>query len=260
MASVEEIRSATSRRERHFPTLKRRRRTCEVRNRSGYKPRRVHASPVTHPYWPLFDIVIRTPHLELRYPDDELLMELAAVAADGVHHPDAMPFLAPWTRAQPPELQRNAFQFWWGQRSSWTPENWNFMTAVLVDGDVVGVQDIGSRDFAVTRSVNTGSWLGERYQGRGIGTEMRLAILQLAFAGLGAELANSGAFEDNPASLRVSTKLGYERNGFRVHNREGKAVREVAFAMTRERWEPHRRTDIEIEGLDSYLDWFGASS
>lgn len=215
---------------------------------------------MTHPHWPLFDIVIRTPHVELRHPDDELLMELAAVAADGVHRPDAMPFLVPWTRAQPPELQRNALKFWWGQRASWTPENWNFMTAVLVEGEVVGVQDIGSRGFAVTRSVNTGSWLGERYQGRGIGTEMRLAVLHFAFAGLGAELANSGAFEDNPASSRVSKKLGYEENGFQVHDREGSAAREVLFAITRERWEEQRRDDIEIQGLDSCLDWFGASS
>lgn len=134
------------------------------------------------------------------------------------------------------------------------------MTAVLVDGDVVGVQDIGSRAFAVTRSVNTGSWLGQPHHGRGIGTEMRRAILHFAFAGLGAKVANSGAFEDNPASLRVSRKLGYEQNGFRVHDREGTAAREVLFALTSERWELHRPTDIEIEGLDACLGWFGASS
>lgn len=213
-----------------------------------------------NPHWPLFDLVIRTPLLELRYPNDELLTELAEVAADGVHDPDTMPFLAPWTRAEPPELQRNAFRFWWGQRASWMPENWNFMAAVLVDGKPLGVQDIGSTDFVVTRSVNTGSWLGRRYQGRGIGTEMRAAILHFAFAGLGAELANSGAFEDNPASLRVSKKLGYEENGFQIHNREGQSAREIRLTMTRERWRAQRRTDIEIENLDACLDWFGASS
>jgi PPOX class probable F420-dependent enzyme len=37
-----------------------------------------------HPYWPLFDVVIRTPRLEVRYPDDSLLIELATVAAQGV--------------------------------------------------------------------------------------------------------------------------------------------------------------------------------
>ena len=41
------------------------------------------------------------------------------------------------------------------------------------DGVVVGTQGIGGRDFAVLREVHTGSWLGRRYQGQGIGTQMR---------------------------------------------------------------------------------------
>jgi hypothetical protein len=38
---------------------------------------------------------------------------------------------------------------------------------------------------------------------------MRAAILWLAFAGLGAEYAVSGAYLDNPASLGVSRRLGW---------------------------------------------------
>ncbi len=40
--------------------------------------------------WPLFDVVIRTPALEVRYPDDELLVELADLTARGIHDPEAM--------------------------------------------------------------------------------------------------------------------------------------------------------------------------
>ena len=91
-----------------------------------------------HPYWRLFDVVIRTPRLEVRYPDDSLLIELATVAAQGVHDPGDMPFLTPWTRAISPQLERSAFQHWWGHRVSWTPENWFFVGAVVVDGHAVG--------------------------------------------------------------------------------------------------------------------------
>ncbi len=63
----------------------------------------------------------------------------------------------------------------------------------------------------------TGSWLGRRYQGRGIGTQMRAAVLHLAFGGLGAQQAVSAAFEDNPASLRVSRKLGCRDDGIEWH-------------------------------------------
>lgn len=211
-----------------------------------------------HPFWPLFDVVVRTPRLELRYPDDAMLTELAAVAAGGVHDPDRMPFLQPWTRASSPDLERNALKFWWSQRAAWTPERWNFTAAVVVDGRPVGFQDAGASAFAVTRSVGTGSWLGRRHQGQGIGTEMRAAILHFAFAGLGAEVATSGAFEDNPASLAVSRRLGYEENGFAVRDREGRPAREIRLVLTRERWEAGRRDDIGIEGLDACRSWFGA--
>jgi RimJ/RimL family protein N-acetyltransferase len=53
-----------------------------------------------------------------------------------------------------------------------------------------------------------GSWPGRRYQRQGAGTEMRAAVLFLAFDGLGALAAESGALEGNDASSRVSGKLG----------------------------------------------------
>src|SRR5258708_4778253 len=89
--------------------------------------------------------------------------------------------------------------------------------AVIRDGVVVGIQGIGGRDFAVLREVHTGSWLGRRYQRQGIGTQMRAAVLHLAFEGLGAKSAVSAAFEDNPASLGVSRKLGYRDGGIEWH-------------------------------------------
>ena len=76
-------------------------------------------------------------------------------------------------------------------------------------GVLVGLQELMAKDFAVTRTVETGSWLGAAHQGDGIGTEMREAVLQFAFDHLKATRADSGAFVDNPRSLRVSEKLGY---------------------------------------------------
>jgi len=52
------------------------------------------------------------------------------------------------------------------------------------------------------------------HQGQGIGREMREAILHLAFAGLGAQEALSGAFEDNVSSLATSApSVRGERRG-----------------------------------------------
>jgi RimJ/RimL family protein N-acetyltransferase len=51
------------------------------------------------------------------------------------------------------------------------------------------------------------------FQGRGIGTQMRQAICALMFDHLDAAEVTSGAFLDNPASLAVSRKVGYQPNG-----------------------------------------------
>ena len=50
---------------------------------------------MAHP-WPLFDLRLRTPRLELRVPADDDLLELAAIARAGLHDPDVHPFLVPW--------------------------------------------------------------------------------------------------------------------------------------------------------------------
>ena len=50
-----------------------------------------------HPYWPLFDLRVRTPRLELRYPSDDDLVALVDLARMGIHPPETMPFSTPWT-------------------------------------------------------------------------------------------------------------------------------------------------------------------
>jgi hypothetical protein len=48
-------------------------------------------------HWPLRNLVLRTPRLELRPDDDEGLLELVEVADGGVHPAEEMPFTVPWT-------------------------------------------------------------------------------------------------------------------------------------------------------------------
>ena len=91
--------------------------------------------------------------------------------------------------------------------------HWRLDLLVWEHGALVGTQGIGAKRFAEKRVASTGSWLGRAAQGRGIGTEMRAAVLELAFRGLGAAAATSGWLEGNAASGRVSEKLGYRRPG-----------------------------------------------
>ena len=203
--------------------------------------------------WPFAALRIRTPKLELRYPDDADLFALARLATEGIHDPAVMPFSEPWTRLEPPERERSVVQYAWRQRALLQRDDWAVPFAVCDQGAIVGLQAIEAKQFSVRRTVETGSWLVQRAQGRGIGTEMRVAVLHLAFAGLGAEEAFSGSFADNPRSAAVSRRCGYEPSGEEICAREGEAARMQRWVLTRARWAPQRRDDIAIEGLEACL-------
>jgi hypothetical protein len=124
-------------------------------------------------HWPLFDIRITTPRLQLRLPTEELLDQLVDTILDGVHDPDRMPFADPWTRASREELPFNSLSHYWRELARFTRDDWVLPFAVVIDGTAVGVQALMAKRFPITRQVNSGSWLGLRYQGRGFGNEIR---------------------------------------------------------------------------------------
>ena len=208
-----------------------------------------------HP-WPLFDLRLRTPRLELRLPTDDDLLELVRIAREGVVEEGRTFFAVPWHKLPSPAFERQFLQHWWASRGSWNPANWGLGLAVVAEGQPIGVQDVMARNFAVRKTVVTASWLGRAYQGRGYGTEMRAAVLSLAFEGLGAELAESGYFAGNAASARVSAKLGYVNNGDEVWAVEGTRVVERRLKVGRDQWK-RDLVPVAIEGLEPCLPLFG---
>jgi RimJ/RimL family protein N-acetyltransferase len=206
---------------------------------------------------PQFGLVLRTPRLELRLPSMEQLVAVGEVAAEGVHDPDYMPFMTPWTDQEPLERARSTMRWRWRAWGSWTPEDWTLDFVVLCEGTVVGTQDLMGREFAALREVATGSWLGHKHQGKGIGTEMRAAVLHLAFEGLGAQTAVSSAWSDNKASLGVSRKLGYTHDGVRRVMRRGRPAIDQRLRLDRATWQAKRTIPVEIEGLEPCLPQLG---
>lgn len=208
-------------------------------------------------HFPLIGLRLTTPRLELRLPSPEEVAELADLAAEGIHDPGASPFIVRWTDAPPAEVARSVVHYYWRQLGAWTPRDWSLNLSVFRDGVVVGQQSLTARDLGITRQVRTGSWLGRRHQGQGVGTEMRAAVLDLAFTGLGADEALSGALEHNLASLAVSRKLGYQPDGHQRHALDGRMVVEHRVCLTREAWQRHRTVPVDIEGLAPCLPLLG---
>ncbi len=213
-----------------------------------------------HGFWPLYGLRLINGALELRLPDEADLAALAELARRGVHDPDEMPFSTPWTDAPPEKRARATVQWQWRQRAAWTPADWHLELVAVEGGRVVGSQGLFAKDFAVTRQVDTGSWVGRELHGRGIATRMRQAVLHLAFAGLGASVARSGAFSDNHASLRVSEKLGYVSDGTETFARRGAPATMVRLALTRQAWDSAPRPPVRIEGLDGCIGDFGLTT
>jgi RimJ/RimL family protein N-acetyltransferase len=210
--------------------------------------------------WPLFGLRLSTPRLELRPPDLAELAALGRLAAAGVHHPDVQPFVAAWTDGPPEQVARNTLQFQWSAWGRWSPEEWTLQLVVLADGEVIGTQGVDARDFARLLEVGTGSWLGRAFHGRGYGTEMRAAVLDLAFEGLGAEYATSEAFEDNAASYAVSRKLGYVDDGVERHVVRGTPKVGRRLRLDRAGWAAARRVPVQISGLQPCRPMFGLAT
>ena len=210
-------------------------------------------------HWPLFGLRLTTPRLELRVPDLNDLAQLAEVAAAGVHDPGRQPFVVPWTDGTPEEVARSTLQFQWRMWGEWSPRQWSLHFVTVHDGQVIGTQALDAREFGTLREVGTGSWLGRAHHGSGFGTEMRAAVLDLAFTGLGAQWAVSEAFADNAASYAVSRKLGYADDGIARHVVRGEAVVGRRLRLDRAGWAAARTVDVRIEGLAPCLPLFGVA-
>jgi RimJ/RimL family protein N-acetyltransferase len=208
--------------------------------------------------YPPLGLRIEAGPLVLRPVTDDVLPALIEVALAGVHDPAFMPFYYPWTDAPADKLPREFAQFHWGVRSRWSREAWSLELAVEFEGVIVGTQSFSTRDYLVTRTGETGSWIGLVHQGRGIGTRMRQAICAFLFDHLDAGEITSAAYVDNPASLAVSRKVGYRTNGEQRLARRGEPAVNQLLVLSPEdfvRGEP-----ISVTGVDAFRRFIGLDS
>jgi RimJ/RimL family protein N-acetyltransferase/ribosomal protein S18 acetylase RimI-like enzyme len=201
---------------------------------------------------PFTRLRVRTPRLELRLATDAELEELARVALAGIHPVDEMPFEYAWTDG----LTRESFLAYHHDRIGHADaEEWHLPLVVFDGGRPIGVQELHATSFPRTRRLGTGSWLGREWQGRGIGTEMRAAVLTLAFDLLGAEVAVSGALEGNTRSLAVSRKLGYAVVGSHAVSPRGEPSEHIDLELRRDDFVSP--VSVEVVGLEGVLPVLG---
>ncbi|MDR2996745.1 MAG: GNAT family N-acetyltransferase [Microbacterium sp.] len=205
--------------------------------------------------FPPFGLRIEAGPVTLRPITDDVLPKLIDIALAGVHDPSFMPFYYPWTDAPEGKLPTEFAQYHWGTRARWSKDAWTLEFAVEYEGTIVGAQGFSTHDYLVTRTGETGSWLGRAHQGRGIGTRMRQAICAFLFDHLDAAEITSGAFSDNPASLAVSRKSGYRPDGRQRLSRRGEVAVNQRLVLTPEDFV--RGDEITVTGAEAFRSFIG---
>ncbi|GGR39652.1 succinyl-CoA transferase Rv0802c [Deinococcus ruber] len=202
--------------------------------------------------YPPLQLKVVTPKLELHGATDDLLAQLLPIVRAGIVSQPPYPFDDPMSLYEDnPVRERKWLQAIWRGRGTVYPESWRLYFVIMLGGKAVGMQDLIGVNFDTCQTVTSFSWLAPDARQKGLGREMRAAILHLAFEGLGAVEASSEAFFDNVASNRVSEVLGYQANGADWATRQGEKALLHRWRLSRDDWAVHRRNDIELIGVET---------
>jgi RimJ/RimL family protein N-acetyltransferase len=206
--------------------------------------------------FPLFQLKIKSEQLELRFPNEEELGELAALAFGNILPEEKSHFFATDWSQNTDDFQLKFVQRYWQVYSEWSVESWKFPGVVFFKNKPIGVMEIASiNDFRKTRSVITGSWLLKEYQGQGFGRQARAIALSFVFNELQGEICRSAAHKDNRPSNGVSSSLGYQLDGTEsVHGVDDM----VRYKLTKENWLDD--LSVQVEGFEICKQMFFGSS
>ena len=204
--------------------------------------------------WPLQGIRLRTADLELEVMTEADLPTLWELLPDDVEmNPHATTYAGLDERAN-----RRAVlaQGYWRALGLWSPDDWALPFVVRSEGVVVGAQWLEGPDWRADRTVDSSSWLVPPARGRGLGQQMRAAVLALAFGPLRAEAAISSAVIGNAPSLGVSRALGYRETHRSVLEHSGETLQHVR--LGREAWAASGGArGVVIDGVAPALPLFG---
>ncbi|MEW1954114.1 GNAT family protein [Terrabacter sp. NPDC080008] len=207
-------------------------------------------------FWPLHGIRLRTGDLDLRVMTEGDLPTLVTLVPDDLQlNPHATTYAGLDARANRRAVVAQAY---WRALGMWSPDDWAlpFVVRSARSDDVLGVQWLEGPDWRADRTVDSSSWLVSAARGRGLGTQMRAAVLALAFGPLGARAAISSAVVDNAASLGVSRALGYRESHRSVLEHSGEPLQHVR--LERAAWvHSGRAQGTTVTGVEPALPFFG---
>jgi RimJ/RimL family protein N-acetyltransferase len=204
--------------------------------------------------WALHGIRLRTADLDLRVMTEADLPVLARVMPADL---ELNPHATRYAGLDVPANRRAVLaQGYWRALGMWSPDDWALPFVARSGGEVVGAQWLEGPDWTSERTVDSASWLVAPVRGRGLGKQMRAAVLALAFGHLGAVAAISSAVVGNGGSLGVSRALGYRDTHRSVLEHSGETLQHVRLEAAA--WTASGLShDVVVDGVTPALPLFG---
>jgi RimJ/RimL family protein N-acetyltransferase len=110
------------------------------------------------------------------------------------------------------------------------------VACIEIDGKVAGAIGLHPGQDVHRRTAELGYWLAEPYWGRGTATAAVRAFVEYGFANIPLDRIYASAYANNPASVRVLEKAGFEFEGRMRKNaiKDGVVLDSLLYARVRE--------------------------
>ncbi len=111
--------------------------------------------------------------------------------------------------------------------------------AVEYDGEAIGGANVGFRTDVNCRTAGIGYWLGKRYWGRGIGSQIVKMLCAEAFSRPEILRVDAEIVRENEGSRRVLEKNGFRLEGILRKNicKRGEILDSCVYSLLREEYE-----------------------
>jgi L-phenylalanine/L-methionine N-acetyltransferase len=126
---------------------------------------------------------------------------------------------------------------WWRKRLENPSEDWKGIVAVL-DGRIVGSAGIFQKKGRSRHACELGMWVHDDFHGRGIGSALMAALIDVADNWLDLKRIELKVYVDNAPAIALYRKFGFEVEGTVRFDafRDGKYVDSFAMARLRPGW------------------------
>ena len=123
---------------------------------------------------------------------------------------------------------------WWVSHHRDNPRQHAF--AIEYSREAIGGISLDQLEDVHQKTAELGYWLGEPFWGQGLGTEAVGGITDWGFANLDIIRIQACVYANNPASMRVMEKLGYQPEGCLKKSifKDGQILDQIIYAKIKE--------------------------